>query len=190
MNDVTAQQIRHFSQFGWIEYEEFLSPEECKKIYEHLQSTAFKRLQIRSLAQASTDRLYSAMRDCWRDQPWLKKLFLNQNFLSIAENLTGKKNLILACDQWVPEGKTFSPLILSSHLSFQNLACAAFLALEGEQIGKVRWLVPERMPLFGTSELLIAYGTLNTVYVQNSNDPSNAYLKQFGYNFGDRIVAK
>jgi len=40
------------------------------------------------------------------------------------------------------------------------------------------------------SELLIAYGTLNTVYVQNSNDPSNAYLKQFGYNFGDRIVAK
>jgi hypothetical protein len=131
MNDVTAQQIRHFSQFGWIEYEEFLSPEECKKIYEHLQSTAFKRLQIRSLAQASTDRLYSAMRDCWRDQPWLKKLFLNQNFLSIAESLTGKKNLILACDQWVPEGKTFSPLILSSHLSFQNLACAAFFSSRG-----------------------------------------------------------
>jgi hypothetical protein len=190
MYDITAQQTRHFSQFGWIEFEEFLSPEECTKIFSHLQQIALKRLHIQSFSMASSDRLYEATRDCWREEPWLKKLFLSRHFLEAAKDLSGKQSLTFVCDQWIPAAKSFDPLNLSAHFSFQNLICAALLSLEGDSIGRVRWINPERLPLFGTSELLVIYGSLNTVYIQNPKDPSNSFLKQFGYNFGDRVIPR
>lgn len=190
MNEITAQQIRHFSQFGWIEFEEFLSAEECRKIFAHLEKIAFKRLQINSLSMVSSDRLYLATRDCWREEPWLKKLFSSRLFLEAAKGLSGKQTLTFVCDQWIPRAKSLDPLNLSAHFSFQNLICAALLSLEGDSIGRVRWISPERLPLFGTSELLVIYGSLNTVYIQNPRDPSTSFLKQFGYNFGDRVIPK
>ena len=35
--------------------------------------------------------------------------------------------------------------------------------------------------------LLIVYGHYKTVYTKNGNDPSNHYLKRYGYSFGDLL---
>jgi len=187
MNYITVQQIRHFSQFGWIEFEPFFSLEECAKILQFLRDTVHFRLD-KDPNLLPWEQLYQASRDCWRDQDGLKQIYTNRKLRSPAEQLTEKKRLLLVCDQWIPAEASFDPLNLSAHLSYQGLICACLIALEGEETGRVRFLHPERLPLFSGSQLLIAYGTTQTVYVHNPKDPSNSYLKQFGYNFGDRLA--
>ena len=185
--NVTTQQIRHFSEFGWIELEGFLTNDECKELLSAIQKTLLLRLHSDKLTRFDSERIYGVGRDCWRDTPLLKRHFLSQRFANTASNLTNKKPLLLACDQWIPAGKTLMPLHLIDHLSFQNLVCGCLLLLEN---GNVRFFQPERLPLFNAPQILIAYGCLNTVYIHNPGDPLNAYLKSFGYSFNDRLNAE
>jgi hypothetical protein len=186
-HSITVQQIRHFAQFGWIEFEPLFSSEECKELLDLLQDTVRFRLK-EDPNSLSWKELYQSSRDCWRDQDRLKKIYLHRRLRSPAEQLTEKSRLLLICDQWIPSGASLDPLNLSAHLSYQNLACGCLIALEGAEVGQVRFISPERLPLFSTSQLLIAYGTIQTVYVHNPKDPSNSSLKQLGYNFGDRLA--
>jgi hypothetical protein len=186
--EVTVQQIRHFTQFGWIEFEAFLSTEECLLLLSLAQDVVSRRLGV-NIKTASWQRCYASGRDCWRDRSELRKFFHNPRFRIPAEELTGEKSSVLfVCDQWIPAHTSLQPLNLSAHLSLQGLVCGCLCALEGEEQGRVRFFHPERLPLFQTSQFLIAYGTVRTVYIYNPHDPSTAYLKQFGYNFGDRLA--
>lgn len=183
---VTTQQAGHFATFGWIEFEGFLPQNECEALSTALLERVAKRLSStrEKLSRITVDRLYAAGRDLWRDIPRLKQLFCSQHFISTASQLTNKQSLILASDQWIPAGHALSPLNMSKHLSFQQLVCGCLLSLEN---GSARFMHPDRLPLFPHAQILIAYGTLSSVYVHNPLDPCNALLKEFGYNFGDRL---
>jgi hypothetical protein len=181
---VTAQQIRHFAEFGWIEFEHFLRDKECAEIGSAIEQTLARRLHSDKLTRFNADRVYAAGRDCWREEPLLKHYFLSQRFAATAATLANKKPLLLACDQWIPFGKILLPQRMNEQLSFQNLVCGILLSLEE---GRARFLKPERLPLFTTAQHLIAYGSTNTVYIHNPADPSNALLKDFGYSFNDRL---
>jgi hypothetical protein len=186
---VTAQQIGHFSQFGWIEFEGFLSIDECAAIEAAVRDVCSRRLGTEKLSRFGHDRLYLAGRDCWRDSILLKQHYLSQRFASTAASLANKQQMLLACDQWIPEEKKLEPLHLNDHVSFQNLACGCLIFFEKEQLGRARFFHPARLPLLSGSQLIVAYATLSSVYIHNPADPNNGYLKQFGYSFGDRIKA-
>ncbi len=188
---ITSQQIRRYIQFGWIEFDQFLSEEEVTQVFNEAKNTLLKRLQPSksSLSTYSADALYEKGRDLWRDSALLKNLYCSPRFGETASSLSNKTQIFLTCDQWIPEGKRFSPLQLEAHLSFQNLACGCLLSLEGETRGNVRFLQSERLVPFDKSQLLITFGTLQTVYVYNEHDPHNHALKHLGYSFGDCLSA-
>jgi hypothetical protein len=80
---------------------------------------------------------------------------------------------------------------MEAHLSLQGLVSGCLLSLEGEKAGHVRFCHPDRLPLFEKqAQMLIAYGSLQTVYIRNPLDPNNARLKELGYSFGDRLRPK
>ncbi len=185
---LTAQQIRHFSQFGWIEFEEILPKERCAEFFSSIQKILTRRTKKK---WPSDEELYRAGRDLWRNEPLLEKVLCSKNFSSSVSALSNKTPLLLACDQWIPEGHILSPLNMEAHLSFQGLVCGALLALDGDKAGHIRFCQPDRLPLFEKcAQLLIAYGNLQTVYIHNPKDPCSSHFKDLGYNFGDRLNGK
>lgn len=185
---LTAQQIRLYAQCGWIEFEEFLSEAKCKKLLEEIQTALHQRGQKKFF---SAESLYMIGRDLWQDSKELKETFCSKLFSAAASTLAGKKPLQLACDQWIPQEKVLSPLNMEAHLSMQGLVCGCLLSLDGDKAGHVRFCHPDRLPLFEKqAQILIAYGSLQTVYIHNPADPNNSKLKDLGYNFGDRLLPK
>jgi len=185
---ITSQQIRTYAQFGWIEFEEFLSPEQCAAALNEIQTLLLRRGHHRHLPLEST---YQAGRDLWRQSQPLQQLLVSRHLSAAAATLSGKQPLQLACDQWIPENYPLSPLNMQAHLSFQGLVCGCLLSFEGELAGRARFCQPDRLPRFEkSSQLLIAYGSLQTIYIHNSADPCNPQLKGLGYQFGDRLLPK
>jgi hypothetical protein len=186
---VTSQQTNHFAQFGWIEFEKFLSADECAAIRSAISETVAQRLhiEVKKLSRCPEKQLYQTARDCWRSAPQLKHLFCSKRLVSTAASLTNKQSMLLACDQWIPPGITLDPLHLNDHLSYQNLICGALLILEGDLAGHARFFHPDRLPITAASQIIIAYGSIQTVYIHNPMDPCNSDLKRLGYSFGDRL---
>jgi hypothetical protein len=189
---VTSQQISHFSLFGWIEFEKFLSVEICASIQSAILDIITERLQtdVKKLSRYDQKQLYLRGRDIWRNSPMLQQIFCNKRCSATAANLTNKNPLLLAFDQWIPPAASLAPHHLSDHFSFQNLVCGCLLILDGKQAGGARFFQPDRLPLLGDSQILIAYGSSNTVYIHNSQDSLNADLKRYGYSFGDCLNAR
>lgn len=186
---VTSQQINHFAQFGWIEFDKFLSSDECMAMRSAILETVAQRLHtdVKKLSRYPEKQLYLNGRDCWRSAPFLKHFFCSKRCSSIAGNLTNKHSMLLACDQWIPPEIVLEPLHLNDHLSYQNLICGCLLLLEGELAGNARFFHPDRFPLVKESQIVIAYGDLHCVYTRNPLDPGNSDPKRFGYSFGDRL---
>lgn len=185
---VTNQQISHFAQFGWIEFEGFLTLDECAFIRSAAMDVVAKRLKT-DLKKLSRHDLYPHGRDLWRDHPALKKFICKERFTSTISSLTNKSILQLACDQWIPSNKILEPLHLTDHFSFQNLISGALLILDGPLAGNARFFSPERLPMVSDTQMLIAYGCPQSVYVHNPLDPCNCLMKQYGYSFGDHLSA-
>ncbi len=178
---LTAQQLRLYAQCGWIEFEEFLTQKQCQDLLQEIERIFRKR-------GGST---YPMGRDLWQESKKLQQVFCSRLFSDAVSTLSGKKPLQLACDQWIPEETSLSPLNMQAHLSLQGLVCGCLLSLEGEKAGYVRFCHPDRLPLFEKQpQLLIAYGSLQTIYIHNPLDPNNARLKELGYSFGDRLRPK
>lgn len=142
-------------------------------------------------------------RDLWRTTPALQQ-FLTRKLSHIALTLTGKKKLLLGCDQWFKAGhlpKQAGPL--KEFISVQGLALGVAISANPSQTARRSGLgivpVPttaERILFFrpdvildwphATSEVYLAVYVLPTaVYVHNGKDPFTNSLKKFGYNFGD-----
>ena len=147
-----------------------------------------KVVDAKKIFRYSQQKLYLHARDCWRNAPLLKHFFCSKRFTSTVGSLINNHSLFLACDQWIPPQTTLEPLNLNHHLSFQNLVCGCLLILEGSQAGSVRFFQPDRLPLTtAESQMIIAYGHINSVYIYNPADPCNCNLKNYGYSFGDRL---
>jgi hypothetical protein len=195
---VTSQQINHFAQFGWIEFEKFFSEEECAALHSAILGAVAQRLgtDVKKLSRCSDQQLYLNARDCWRNAPLLKQFFCNKRCTFIAGSLTNKQAMLLACDQWIPPKTSLEPLRLNAHMSCQNIACGCLLSLDGAQAGNARFFHPDRLPLFRLrdieteSQIAVVYANLNSVYIHNPMDPCNSDLKRYGYSFNDRLKSE
>jgi hypothetical protein len=186
---ITSQQASHFARFGWVEFERFLPPEECQSIQSMIYQTLAHRLKtdVLKLNRFDTKHILAHTRDLWREQPILRQLACSRRICRPAVALIQKNPLLLVCDQWIPPLTVLSPPRLSEHLGFQGLLCGALLILDGADAGNIRFFHPERLPITSESQLLIAYGSLQTVYIYNPRDFAQSFLKQLGYSFGDRL---
>jgi hypothetical protein len=158
-NAITAQQLVHFRKEGHIRFENF--------------PANFPPLQ----ALGAEDK-----RDLWRRDPSLKKWIL-RTLAPIALELTGKKSLRLACDQWIDAKLTGK---MKELFCFQGLAIICSLTQEFLDLYEPSSLAS----LLPIDSYLVAFGLENTQFVDNWRDPYVPQLKKMGYAFGDKLEAK
>lgn len=146
-------------------------------------------------------------RDLWRIEPKLKNL-LTRKIPPIAFSLTGKKQLRLACDQWIPAAALHQkPQAIQELICIQGLCLGLLLraeaspSLERGPLGLLPLPADATHLLFFRPDLLLDWATLarqsppdlylalyslpNAVYVHNNQDAATNVLKSFGYAFGD-----
>lgn len=147
----------------------------------------------------------SLKRDLWRERNELER-FLVKKLGPMALNLTGKKQLRLAADQWITaENKPKKPAPIQEIFCIQHLIIGASICQnpiapeKRAQLG----LLPlpssaENILFFRTNVILdwkhleqdiyIALFALpNAVYIHNEKDPHAHFLKELGLHFGDRL---
>lgn len=196
---VTAQQSRHFSQLGFVEFEEALSLS--------LLSTLAPLLSAHPPGSV----------DLWMEHPPLKKMLASPPFSTLALSLVRKPLLQLATDEWIgSEGAQRKPGKLSARLSIGAPACALLLRLPGggpeEPLSSTYQDEPGLLPLprlpgnliackphllvnwpalahFPPTPLYLAFYALphSARYLDNPQDPARLRLKKLGYGFGDLL---
>lgn len=142
-------------------------------------------------------------RDLWRQDPELQNLLVRK-LGPIALILTGKKQLHLGCDQWIPATELPKKACPVKELfSIQGFALGAILAenpilpTRRSPLGILPLPSKPQNILFFRPDLildwphvksdlyLVLYALPNSVYIHNPKDPLTNALKQFGYHFGD-----
>ncbi len=205
---LTEQQTAFFTQNGYIEFEFGL---EWEPIYESALKTLADRLHTgpAKLPLKAATEIYAAGRDLWRSIPLLQTLLLRK-LSPIAQSLTGKQHLRLACDQWIPKEYPWEKTVPAKDLfSIQGLALGLLIGapssppIKRSHLGLLPLPAKPGNLLFFRPNLILdwpqlasnpasdlylaAYALSNAVYIQNSKDPSTNALKQFGYGFGDPL---
>jgi hypothetical protein len=97
-----------FQQKGWIEFENFLSPETVAQFNQHIDQVLSERLENQKLTHARSDELFMKGRDLWRSSSDLRKLTCQPRFAEIASELMEKKPVRLGYDQLFPARHTSS----------------------------------------------------------------------------------
>ncbi|HSX26420.1 MAG TPA: hypothetical protein VLE89_05370, partial [Chlamydiales bacterium] len=162
---------------------------------------------IRPSAKLSTEEQYLNGRDLWRSHPALQSLLLRK-LSPLAFALTGKNQLRLACDQWIPPKAAPKTRLPAKDLfSIQGLALCVLMAestspLPPSKLGLLPLPSQPSHLLFFKPTLLLdwprllkvptdlylaVYALPISVYVQNLKDPATNALKQLGYAFGDTL---
>ncbi|HEX2582887.1 MAG TPA: hypothetical protein VHL30_02090 [Chlamydiales bacterium] len=189
---LSAQQSSFYTKNRYLELEELLSPAECDAFLAMMQE--------------------NPGRDVWRQNPSLKEFLLSRRMAKLALHLTGKTVLQLACDQWFSPAFFHAEkrMKCKDFFSIQGIACVILLQLQPGKLQK-----PANSPSLGLfpfpqgqgnalivhSDLLLSWPALSSeiglyaaaysltpaIYIQNSNDPAGAFLKQFGYGYGDPL---
>ena len=144
-------------------------------------------------------------RDLWRSEPSLKQLLVRK-LGPLALILSGKKQLCLACDQWISkENRPRKGAPLKELFSIQGLAIAIALAQNTaaplrksplgilpvpSASGNILFFRPELIldwPHVETDLYFAIYALPSAVYIYNPKDPATHFLKQLGYQFGDPL---
>src|SRR3990167_8321524 len=114
---LTAQQASFFTRNGYIELEGLgIDTEKLFfSIKQALKATSSKK---------SLTELYTLGRDVWRLEPSLQSL-LTRKLTSTAFALTGKNQLRLGCDQWIPARYSWQ----------QALPCKDLFRIQGLELG-------------------------------------------------------
>lgn len=211
---VSSQQSYFFNHHGYIEFEAFLSPDECEELEKHINAALLAKCK-RSPTRIPSEELYANGRDLWRVKDFLKNELLSKRFISLALGLTNKTSLCLGFDQWIPPLNWPKSAKTKDLFSIQGLGCVFFIRFsepeEGEQIAVTFQREPGLIPLpsqkghllavqphlllnlprfssYKASLYCIGYAMNQAVYFHNLEDPCNHDLKALGYNFGDRLI--
>lgn len=137
-------------------------------------------------------------RDLWRTQAPLKQIVFSKRLAELVFELTQKKPLRLAYDQYIPERlhyeeqdplkEIFGSEPLQNRTSISSLIGALLI---GIKTSESYFILPtcafpyeslEPHPFF-----MIAYGDSHSQYLYETRDPENHYLKSLGYVFGDHL---
>lgn len=185
---LTTQQEAYFTKHGYIELEGLA-------------------LDLDALRALFPDK-YELGRDLWRTRPALEALLLRK-IGPFAVALSGKTQLRLAFDQWLPGNFHFDKMAPCKDLfSVQGLAVCCLLSFAEVPLpraanlgilplpshkGHLLFFKPTllldwpKLARTGAELYLSAYALPASVYVQNPKDPCTNSLKPLGYGFGDRL---
>lgn len=173
-----------------------------KTILTEQQTAFYTRNGFIELEMPATLPTHRPGRDLWRQEPKLQN-FLLRTLGPIALTLTGKPQLHLAVDQWIPHSefpKKASPL--KDLFSIQGFALGAILTENPSPEHKTTLGIaptpskPENILFFRPNLILdwphahadiylVLFAQPHSVYVHNPKDPQTNYLKQYGYQYGD-----
>jgi len=182
-----------FRLHHWIECEEVLAPATLAKVNVSIAA-----------AKSKTGR------DLWRGSSSLKRVFLQKGLAGIASDLIECRPLRFGYDQYLTPTSSFlpeSPCSLLDISSFQGVLCGMILCLTQpkesfavessvfpQKAGNAIFFAPDFPIAFptlkrldGASYILLVYVQKSAVYCKQSRDPHGNELKQFGYDFGDRL---
>lgn len=154
-------------------------------------------------------------RDLWRVDESVKKIVFSKRLVDVVFQLTQKKPLRLAFDQYIPEKSAALldrneqvPLFnyfgdepaFQDKSSINSLVGLLLLVLNGDEesssIGKGGgyFILPqailskEDLPFSPNQQfLLIGYADMHSQYLYQPLDPHGHFLKQLGYVFGDKL---
>lgn len=204
-----------YSQNGWIELEDLLTPEDLIAINQGVDEVLAKRekVSLDRLQRLGSQSLFLAGRDIWRENAGLKKWICGRRLSEFAAEIAGTRPLRLAFDQvytYVPGstrlGDSCPPSgSLKALTSFQGLVCGLIICLK---------CAPDAPPSFfpikpgnglcfspdldlnieqiyrGPEQryLLIGYGKPVTLFIHQSQDQHAKALKELGYHYGDRLL--
>lgn len=204
-----------YSKNGYIEFDEMLASDALNALQADVEKTLASRLNISThrLEDQPRKALFEAGFDLWRDCPSFKKQLFKPTFSEIASQLFQEPFLRIGFDQYIDTGSG-SETILSATLPISALSCAKPLAgallvrlspeapssLDPQSCpvpakpGSGIFLSPNKaiawQTLFSEKNLrllLLAYGTKNSIYHLEKNDPHTHVWKGLGYVFGDRL---
>lgn len=131
---LTSQQISFFREKGWIEFENLLSEEECRRARLSCRLILTKRLKTTAerLIHTPLPSLFLAGRDAWIEDAYLKKVSLRRRYAELASELTSVKTLRLGVEQIVYTTSPIyppyqQPISLEESLSIQTMQAALLL---------------------------------------------------------------
>ncbi len=164
---ITASQSNHFHQTGEISFEN--CPVDFQKIL-HIKNNNVR------------------LRDLWREAPFLQKLIANI-LAPIAFELTGKKALRLACDQWIetPPQEGY----IQDFFCFQKLIILFAIFENEEKQTLVKAIHPSHLSSkIPENSYLIAFAFENARIINNPKDPFTTWTRNLGYVYGDPLSQK
>lgn len=192
-----------------IEFDDVLDEEQLQALQASIDAIMAARLKVakKFLEQMPIDFFHSG-RDLWRDSDIGRKIALSRYLADVAAELIEQKPLRIAYDQLIVAGD--DPYLPSKTLiemsCMQGILGGLMLCLkEGENNDKQISLFSnkagsgvffaadvvvdfhELSKHSGQRYLMIVYTHSTSVYAPNFSDPNVHYLKQFGYNFGDKL---
>ncbi len=191
-----------FQTNGYIQFEELFTPEETQAINLEINLTLAKKTPFKT-----PQELFLKGRDLWRGSDRLYKILNHRKMAGIASELLDYKPLRLGYDQYL-----LPPLPYPAKNSLEQISC-----IQGIMCGVLICLVDaetvipnEFFPTKGGDAtffhsnyslpwdqmdalkdqafLLIAYTHERALYIYQDKDAHINYLKEFGYNFGDRLT--
>jgi|694.fasta_scaffold20110_3 hypothetical protein len=144
---IDFQHKEYFLRQGMIEFESLLSVESLDLLKNEIYLTLSERSKMAAdrLPLQSAEKLFLLGRDLWRLRPSIRKIVLQKQKAQIAYELTGKKPLRIAFDQFFPKSgskASFSKIqdhyhnllrkkmTLSEFSSIQGVTCGLMLCLE------------------------------------------------------------
>jgi hypothetical protein len=170
--------------------------------------------------QKTPIELFLNGRDLWRASDAIKSTVASKKLAEVASELFEIKPLRLGYDQLIVAPNAYSeplfsqPQTLEEISSIQGVLGGVMLCLRGKELANEETISTFTNDLFsnkagsgiffrantnidfsqlvnhlGQRYLLIVYTHAVSVYI-HSNDPNASFLKQFGYNFGDKLTDK
>lgn len=205
-----------FRKNGWIEVDSILDEPELARLIEDVDAGLCTRLHTNPtrLNLIPADQQFMQGRDLWRTYSPLRKLIMSPQLALLGSELFGKHMLRYGYDVVIPperdlgilkkpENTPLAKLLreqgtLNDLSALQGVVGGVFLCLEGAGTAPfptkagngvfVRADAPLDFSLMGNARcLLIVYTLPTAVYVVRDRDPHLHTLKQWGFNFGDRL---
>ncbi len=212
---ITGHHRRFFDMNGFVEFENFFSPDDIDSLSESIDHLLIKRID--GFSQSTPpEKLFLFGRDLWRSDPKIALFVSLKKSADVATQLFNppsfnQRGVRLAFDQLfeTTSSTTFSPYLpipLQAASCIRPLAGFILLHLTGE---------PREAPFFPKKRenivfvaphalvkwenfferpfqrfFIVAYAPVQAHYLLEKNDPHTHSLKRLGYAFGDLLTSE
>lgn len=197
---------KYFKANGYIQFEEVFNSEQTRAINLEVNQVLAKRGDPNHSAPTA-QAFFQKGRDVWRSSDHLNKHLNHRNLAGIASELVDYKPLRLGYDQYLLPPLPYPTEHSLEQIScIQGIMCGVLICLVNAETVIPNEIFPTKAgdatffdanydfpwdqmaALKDEAFLLIAYTGERALYVHQENDLHKYSLKEFGYNFGDRLT--